>query len=455
MYWLLAVILALPLTTRLMLGSVITGFHEYEALFLYGSDFLVAAVVIWALCRHRAALAALLADHVTLLLAAFLFAGAATFSFAPSLSLGMYVLVRLAVLILFAYSVGALAGSRRIFQAALAVLALAAVLQALVGLAQFKEQGSLGLHRAGEPVLISYTGSASTIYAHGGRVLRIYGTFPHPNVYAAFALLGVFGLAYWYLWCDMRLTSDLFRHPRGWWTLPRALRTLNDYLSHRFFFLRLAIAAAMFVVILGLALSFSRAGWLAGLFGLVVLCLFMLRHRQPGAPVRLLLMVGACGLATLIIFGSLLMPRAAISRFEPAVSDRLAYTDLGLRIVQENIGGVGPGNQVLYGVRNHLYQEYGMSKVWHWEPVHNLYLLIAVEMGWLGLLSFLGFLGMVTWRLVRQPYSLESVTALSLLSAVLVLGLFDHFLWTLQPGRLMLWLAIGLALSRVHPLRKD
>ena len=38
------------------------------------------------------------------------------------------------------------------------------------------------------------------------------------------------------------------------------------------------------------------------------------------------------------------------------------------------------------------------------------------------------------------------IAGLMILS-LLGFGLFDHFLWTLQPGRLMLWLILGIILG--------
>ena len=38
---------------------------------------------------------------------------------------------------------------------------------------------------------------------------------------------------------------------------------------------------------------------------------------------------------------------------------------------------------------------------------------------------------------------------LGALVSLLVFGLFDHFLWTIQPGRLMLWVVIGIAVSQL------
>jgi hypothetical protein len=156
-----------------------------------------------------------------------------------------------------------------------------------------------------------------------------------------------------------------------------------------------------------------------------------------------------CCIAVVGLLSGVIAPRAQVRSKEPAVTERLSYAYLGLQIAAQEFAGVGPGNQVLYGVQSGSYREHGFMKVWHWEPVHMVYLLALIEYGWIGLLSFVSFLGMVSWRLIRMQPTAENALIGGLLAAVLVLGFFDHFLWDIQQGRLLLWLIIGLALSRL------
>ena len=148
-------------------------------------------------------------------------------------------------------------------------------------------------------------------------------------------------------------------------------------------------------------------------------------------------------------------------------------------------GGVGAGN-----FTNHLLY-YDLDGYFGdvIQPVHNIYLLIASEQGWLALLGFLIVLGLAWHSLVgslckrttgicenasekkangmdinrddgkpvgfpiwsgmtkkRVTFNHELVLLLCLQSFVLI-GFFDHYLWTLQPGQLMLMICLGLALS--------
>ena len=148
-------------------------------------------------------------------------------------------------------------------------------------------------------------------------------------------------------------------------------------------------------------------------------------------------------------YGFVLFPRAQLSSSEPAVVYRLAYNELGVEIIKSKPFGVGIGNQVIYAVKNDLYRNLEMTERWQWQPVHNIYILMAAEIGVFGLLAFLLFAGRLLIATFTSGGALL-VPAL-MLSALLLLGFSDHFLWTLWPGRLMLWLAIGLALGAIRP----
>ena len=73
-----------------------------------------------------------------------------------------------------------------------------------------------------------------------------------------------------------------------------------------------------------------------------------------------------------------------------------------------------------------------------YQPAHSIYLLIIDEMGVPGLLALLAFLGI--W-LVRHRGNRYVVIGMA---ALLMLGIFDHFFWTLQQGGLVFWGLLGI-----------
>ncbi len=177
--------------------------------------------------------------------------------------------------------------------------------------------------------------------------------------------------------------------------------------------------------------------------------------------------------------------RAHVDAGEPAVVQRLAYNAMGFALIKAHPFGVGIGNQVLYAVQNGWYQKFGMDKAWQWEPIHNIYILMASEIGIGGVVAFMVFLVSLFLNPKSQArnskqyqnpndqnpksfyflnfgnlnlfriWNLEFSISAAMLVVLLLLGLTDHYLWTLQQGRLLLWLAIGLAWGGLqnHPER--
>lgn len=444
----------LPLGTRVLVGFVTPGFHEYEALFVYLTDFFVAFLIYRAVKRHGSDLAELLRAAPTSLLFVFVLACGLSVVVAPSLPLALYSFARVLFMIALALSLGVIASREHLFTALCAGIIATAVIQGGLGIAQFGSQSDLGFSKAGEPRLVSYTGAASTItLPEGGRFLRAYGTFPHPNIFAAFMMLGLLATGLWYVKTDIALGRELFSHKDSWWrNRDNLLKALNAYILHPLFRLKLLLVAASWILTLGLIFSFSRSGWVAAFCGLIILSVSLFRY-FPGALLRFALMIASCAVIGYALCSTLVLPRVAVERGQPAVDDRAAYTSLALGIASDNPFGIGIGNQVLYGVKQELYQAQGMRSVWKWEPIHSLYLLILTEIGLLGLLSFVIFLAMVLWRLARF-ITPEKAFVLAAITGLMVAGLFDHYLWTLQPGRLMLWLVLGLALSQMLPSKR-
>lgn len=472
-------VLAMPLGTRLLLGSFIPGFHEYEAAFLYANDLLLALLLIGLIryIRHIRPMRLILPflkgvpAGRGIFLAFFLAFAFLSIFWAPSSGLAFYQFARLLLLVGFAFATAMLIknGAVRI-QTILGVIAILAVAQSLLAVAQFGAQSDLGLQVLGEPSFgwrpIAGGGpiGGARIFVEGAKVFRPAGTFPHANVLGAYLIVGL--LALYYFWLRLPSTNNesaVNRVPSFPPALTRRGRRRRE--SIRFVnsvFIRYSLMSiALFIVLLGIFLTFSRATWLvAALVTLAVLAWAILRgFRQKTERFRQGIHLAALLFAICVLlfagFGRLVFPRATqvISGADPSISGRIAYQNMGISLIAKRPWGVGLGNQVLYAVENNLYQARGMTKVWQWEPVHNLYLLIAGEIGITGLAVFLIFLAMLVGNVRRyhddnndddQKGGLALVIVIVILSSLLILGLFDHFLWTLQQGRLLLWLAIGL-----------
>lgn len=448
-------IAVLPFGARVKLIQFTPGFHEYETIFLYGSDILLIAIALLSIGKYGRALFPPRKNLALALLAAFLVTAFLSVLGAPAPGLAFLSSIRLVLLILFTLTIPRLLTGRRRFERILLLVVLGAVVQSMLAIAQFKFQHNLGLKLLGEsPISLADPGT-SKIAVGGAHLIRAYGTFPHPNVLAAFLLVGLLALFHFYLH-TMRE-----REMQG-----GAAQFLGAHLYRR-----VLISMGIFTVAIGLTLTFSRAAWLTAFFATLPFVLSGFRTFESGAalPPRnlrrlknarsvmfltILLMVNY---AVFAVLGWAVFPRAQISRGEAAVTDRIAYGMLGLRLIRERPLGVGIGNQVLYAVQQDWYRPAGFTEHWEWEPVHNLYLLMANEIGVVGLITFLALLYLIAVGAFRSGFPLETITTLTLLSAFLLIGLVDHFLWTTEQGRLMLWLAIGLALAvpRMAPATRE
>ena len=87
------------------------------------------------------------------------------------------------------------------------------------------------------------------------------------------------------------------------------------------------------------------------------------------------------------------------------------------------------------------------------QPAHNFYLLIGAETGILGLVALLGLLIFTSKKIFKkQQFSNLAMKQFHpplviSFGAILFLGLFDHYFYTLQQGQLLAILIFGLVFA--------
>ncbi len=308
------------------------------------------------------------------------------------------------------------------FQMVTWVFSYIAIFQSLIAIFQFQKQSSLGLKWLGEPILQLGEHGVANFLVGGVRILRGYGTFLHPNILAAFLVIGLLCLCY--LW---------FKRLRSYEFITNNTN-LKACLEKVFF------AIALFVVLLGLVLTFSRSAWLVTILSLVTILFFALRNPPSRRlAIYLFLILLTIGYTITASFSPFIFPRASFNASEPAVADRLIYNKLGLEIIVNNPFGVGVGNQVIFASQNKLYEKFGLTELWQKQPIHNLYLLIASEIGILGLVAFL----LLIFFICKNCDFILKIP----LFALLALGLFDHYLWDIWDGQLLLAIFIGMVMG--------
>ncbi|MDO8557103.1 MAG: O-antigen ligase family protein [Candidatus Jorgensenbacteria bacterium] len=413
---------AIPFGTKKFLYSFAPVVDEYHAIFLYGTDILLlVSLVLFFFLGQRFYSIPPTIKKVSL---AFWIFAVLSVVFALTPWLAAYRVLRLGLYILLALVAGTLIHrDQKFFRWICFSISASAIFQAFIGFSQFLYGKSVGLRLLGESVINATTPNVGRMTLEGEKYLRAIGTMSHANIFAAFLVIGL--LCFFYLY----LTS------KGWGAKHIALRIYS--------------VLGIFAVCIGLIVSFSRSGWItASLVTLLVLVwgFFHKEYRRPTLGLLFVLLTTTYLLLT--IFSWAIIPRAGFAPGEGSVNDRITYNKIGAELILKYPWGVGIGDQELTSVQEGLYQARGLTHDWLWQPVHNIYILIASETGIQGILAFLALLGLMLFRygknLLRGP---EGAIALGMLAVSLLFGLVDHFPWDLPAGQLMLWLSVGLVLG--------
>jgi hypothetical protein len=294
--------------------------------------------------------------------------------------------------------------------ALVSALVASAMLQSVLAALQFVVQQPVvppQLQLPWLPANASDSGAPVVLNAAGDRLLRGFGTFPHPNVlggYLAVALV-----------CVPVLGQRWRRCTWLWWIVGC-------------------------VIGLGLLASFSRAAWLGAGLGLCVWWRWS-PSRTPSWRLATGIAVAAAGIALSPIAPTVaaravpLGPTAnALER--GSVENRLAL-DRGAvaELVRHLPLGAGGANYGVVVLADSSQQGWG-------EPAPNLVLLILAELGVPGALA-LGLLVVGTVRLLRSDGRAD-VVAIAACLALLAPALLDHYLWTMPPGRTLAWTSFAL-----------
>ena len=266
-------------------------------------------------------------------------------------------------------------------------LGLAILGQSILAILQFLKEGTIGLWILGERTFSLTTPGIAKFDFYGREFLRPYGTFPHPNVLAAFMLVSAI-LILWF-----KKTEKI-----------------------------LALIAGIPIL-----LSVSRAAILAGFIAF----LFLLEKKG-----RILLL-----LAVLILLPILYIRFSSVLNFDNiSLLRREQLSEVAIRIfLTSPLIGVGLNNfipafsnDVLVGPSRFL------------QPVHNVFLLSLAETGVIGFLGFLGQIGFAIWKVRKER------TLLLIWLVIIFLGMFDHYFLTLPQGYRLLFLVWGLSISHAR-----
>jgi O-antigen ligase len=192
-----------------------------------------------------------------------------------------------------------------------------------------------------------------------------------------------------------------------------------------------------------IALTFSRSAWL-GLVALIVVPVTKAKYFD-GKQLYLFLAASLLTMAlALYPLRNLVFVRISNAPVETEEYSAYGRTWLSQQawdmIRQHPIPGVGIGSFILQLAKTATDD----SIV---EPVHNMLLLAGSELGIIGLLLMLTLFISIALNIIKAGTP-QGILASATIAGLGAISFFDHYLWTLAPGRIMLGLALGLWLGQ-------
>ncbi|MEP7135389.1 MAG: O-antigen ligase family protein [Chloroflexota bacterium] len=257
----------------------------------------------------------------------------------------------------------------------------------------------------------SMRGASIVQLTDGVRILRAYGTLPHPNILGGFAFLTLLGPA------SLFLANKKKNYPA-------------------------LLLFCLGIILIGL--TFSRSAWLA----LVAFVFILILKSKYFERKKLLLLISALILtATLTLYSlrDLVFTRvsnAPVATEQFSLTGREWLMQQAFEMIRAHpLTGVGIGAFIIT-----LAQHAGEGYII--EPVHNVLLLAGAELGIPGLLLLMALFIAFAYQLFKTQKP-TAILASATLTGFGVISLFDHYLWTIAPGRMLLGLALGLWAGQV------
>ncbi len=389
--------------------------------------------------------------------------------------------------------------------------------QSFVGIWQFIAQKSIGLIWLKESIISPETLGVAKLVIGSEIYIRAYGLFPHPNMLGGFLLVSIiltilFQKMYRACPAECSTPARNINVPcgtlMGGWNNFTGLKQFHR--GGTIWWILLSIQ------VLALILTFSKSS-IIGLFIAFIYIFINRLNNVPRGTFRdnkkmfHVEHIRKYFIISLLLFGFLLFYFRIdlYSLFIQSLEERLVYLAISIKAISSHLLlGLGNGQFVME------MQIYAASSLefWQYQPVHNVFLLILSELGIIGLFLFVWFLlelfakvpcvprgmlhhvkssnvprGTFEDNVVNVEHSLRSGTVgrisveqlekqnresilqnnihnlssniISTYFKAILLGfifimLFDHYLWDIQQGQIMLWTILGFSVS-LHELNNQ
>ncbi len=305
------------------------------------------------------------------------------------------------------------------------------IFQSLIAIGQTSLQRPVGLQILGEFEIRPGGTGLNVLKVNGISWLRPYGLTAHPNMLAGFlaaALIVIFALL---------LTDRLNRAGQ----------------------IMVGLVAA--IGLWGLLLTFSRAAWIGVVVSIIALIGIGWRIHMAIHWRRLILIFGVGTLliaAFVVTHSDLVFARTGLgdeSNELRSISDRVLFTEYAFNMIRTRpLTGLGIGMNPWVAAQMivHDPRQIDMQA----QSVHNIPLLIWSELGLVGFVAWAASLVGAAIILVRSKSRdlLLWGTAAAVL-ALLVISLFDFYMWSIFPYALLWWGLLGVAIHTASAMQAD
>jgi|FLOH01.1.fsa_nt_gi O-antigen ligase len=438
-------IFALPLQTRLIYqtGELNGGFWEYGTKALYGTEILLSVIFILIISRVIISIKGQKIEWQIrsldyFVLGFIVFVLLSTF-WSIDCSQTLYYLGLFIEGIALFYLASRLGFKFRLLSYS---FVFSGLVQSILAIQQFLTQMVYGNKWLGIASQNATDLGVSTIEG-AGRFMRAYGSLSHPNM-----------LGGWLVICIIFLLGLLFQYQKRFYHAPWKV---SKALIGQAIFLFSSLA----IMTYGLVLSFSRSAWIGLIVAIVFIWIVLFKRRQPDLLkfyLRLNLIILLVIVLFSMVYGQLLINRVSVeSRLEvQSIDQRLQGYGQAFSIFKaHSLLGVGLGNYTAA-----FYEVDDTRPAWEYQPVHNLDLLTMSELGIIGELILVGIFISILLIIFKQwhagvaadPEGLwpgggeNRLVLLAAALALIVITIFDHYLWSLYFGILLFWLILGLSI---------
>jgi O-antigen ligase len=399
-------VFSIPLQFRIILNSdeayIGYYFSYHKTIFIYLSDLLFAAYLITSLIFDRPFKISKVA-LIPLVIPIF------SLFHVEHFGLWFYGSLKLAE---FCILIAIMVKNKHLVTNTLKIFILSAFVQCGLAVSQFHFEWVKNLNVFYVPE-INESGAA-TINLNNEKILRAYGTFPHPNVLGGFLAIA-FGT---FLYVSRETKINI-------------INTLK-------------LLSGTIVLLWGLLVGFSRSAWIAAVLLALIFITYLILRKAYKQAIYWSLIIGISVLILMPFYAEIVFHRSAdiVENSSNARGYRETFNNRGFEVFKDNS---------LLGVGINLYVPYTQKlfhvEPWAYQPPHNIFLLLIAEVGVIGILIYVFTLSRLGFM-----WNLGAVLGGT---AIVVLGFFDHYLLTIQQGQLTLALLMGMFLGKQKDVSRE